>query len=493
MKDRATPAQSLTSGAIAMTVPVLSAGAANIIAAPFILSKIGIHNFGLWSLTLGIAQYAVLFDLGVSRAVLRFAALYHAQGDKQNERATLGCSALFVLALAGSLLMAISLMPEQLAHLLHTNDSGLAHRLFAMSIVVLITGLLGNILSSAAVGRGRMVAASIGSAFQRVGVTLGGVIALASHPNLEQLAFGSAIGGSAGLLFVACAIFIDEREIGIGPPNSRVLIQLVKFGLKSQAAAIADIVLFQSGKVLAGLIVGPAAAGIYDLSSRLTLGGKSVSGAVNGAISGHLTRLHAVENTEQIHQDYPRLLRGNALAGCFVMFLLFATASTLVPLWLGRPYPQVVLFVVTLCPAIALNNASGVASGLAYASNRLGLVLISLAFAIALFLIIQVPLAFLAGLEGIAVGAALVTASSAIFAALLIQRRSDIPASTFFRAISGPFAVALVAAGAAIPIGLLSAPVDRVSAVVPFCASALLFCGLFILLSWRLGYLPVRR
>ena len=82
--------------------------------------------------------------------------------------------------------------------------------------------------------------------------------------------------------------------------------------MKSQVAGAADVVLFQSGKLIAGIVIGPAAAGAYELGIRLIQGVQKFGGAAAVAINTHLTRAYATAGISGILAQYSRLTRRNA-------------------------------------------------------------------------------------------------------------------------------------------------------------------------------------
>lgn len=482
--------QSLKLGASAQTLPILFGYGANLIATPFVVANLGLTNFGLWALTGAIAQYGVLLDFGVSRAITRSVALYHAQEDEYKERAVVGGCVMIVGGL-GCFLMAFALLiPSQLGHLIGLRDAGLARILFISSIVVLITGLVGGMFSGASVGRGRMVASNIGIAVQRAGVVTSGVIAILINPTLAWFAVGSAVGGSIGLLLVLLAILVDEHEITIGIPRAVVMRDLISFGLKGQGIAVSEMVLFQSAKVLAGVIIGPAAAGAYELGSRLALGARAIAGSAANVLGAHLTRGYALKGVAEIRRDYARLVQRNAAVSNFGLLLLTATSFSVVPAWLGVNHIDVVWVVIVLTLVYTVNTSTAVTLAAAFALNQLGMVTVAALAGSLLAVALELPLGLIAGFHGILIGMALAIVISSLLGMALVHRRNGIPLTDFFEPLTGPFIVGGVSTALAILVGIFCFPTDRASAIVPFLCGAGIFCALYMALGWRLGYLP---
>jgi O-antigen/teichoic acid export membrane protein len=471
-------------------LPIFVGNAANLVSTPYVVTSLGLGNFGLWALTGTLAQYAVLLDLGVSRAVMRHVALYSARKDEASERSVIGGSLIFALAIGCFLLLFPILMPNQLSSLIGADDPALTRTLFFSAIAVLISGLIGSILMAASVGRGRTVAANIGVALQRFSVVVGGVVALLVKPTLGFFAVGSGIGGVFGLCAVVIAIYIDEREVKAGWPRANTMRTLISFGLKGQTLSVAEIAMFQSAKLLAGLMIGPAAAGAYELGSRLALGARSIATAASAVISAHLTRLFAAESGCGVWDEYPKLVQKNAAVCNFPLFLVAATAISAVPAWLGVQRVEVVWIVVGLSLACTFNVATAVSTAAMFAINRLGIVVTIVSIGSAFSIAIELILGLGAGFYGILVGMATSIMLSSCAAVVYIHWRNQISLRILINSLKGPFAIGWISTFVAMPVGLFFDPTDRTSALTPFLSTLLIFLFLYLIPGWKFGYLP---
>lgn len=482
--------QSLRIGISAQMLPITIGYGSNLIATPFILARLGIHDFGLWALTGAVAQYGVLFDLGVSRAIARYVALHHEQKDEARERAAVGAGVAVLLTI-GSLLTCVPLLfSPQLSRLLRIDDPNLTRALFLCSISVLISGLLGSMFTNASTGRGRIVAANIGITIQRAAVVIGGVIALITAPGLGSFAIGSALGGTFGLLVVLIAIWLDEREIRIGWPRKAVLADLISFGGKAQVIGAAEIVVLQSGKVMAGVVLGPAAAGVYEFGSRLALGAKAVASSASNVLSAHLTRQYARSGLAEIRRDYFRLVQRNAAVSICPLLLFTATSVSIIPAWLGVEDQRATWVLIVLTVAFSINASTGVTGAIAYALNQIGLLAIIASAEAVLSVVLASLFGLIAGFYGILVGIGLSIALSAIAGPVAIHRINRFPLSDYFRPLIGPFIVGGVSVLLAMPIGIITSPSDRASAVIPLLCGASVYGISYVTLGLRFGYLP---
>lgn len=484
------PIQSLKTGVLAQILPLVTGYGLNILATPYVVTQLGLHQFGIWSITGAIAQYAGLLDLGASRAVGRNVALFHSRGDVKNERAVLGVC-LTAVAILGALLCGLAtLVPKLMDRVLGTGDPALARFLLLSAIAMVIIGLTARMVAAASMGRGRQFAAGAGLSLLTLMQVSGGVIALALQPTLRSFASGSVIGTAGGLLTIIVIVLIDERRVSIGWPARGLAREVLTYGASAQMAAFGDMILLQSGKLIAGVMLGPTAAGVYELATRAAMGAQAFAAASAGALTPHLTRYFSQGGMNGILEHYEHLTRRNAVVSLFIPFLMTATAVTAIPLWLDSSKGQVEIVLLALLPGIAVNASTGVCTSTLAAIGRPHInAQVTVAAGVAQALI-AIALGNAFGFWGIALAFAFGVPIGKIAGVVYMQARAKIPMRLYLRGVRGPYFVAIVATCVAFPVGLIARPSDRLSALWPFVASTALFCAAYLLLSTRRNYLP---
>ena len=482
--------QSLKVGAIAQILPLVANYGANLLATPFVVTQLGMHDFGVWAMTGAIAQYASLLDLGAARAANRYVSLFHARGETTKDRSVVGICVGLALGLGAALYVIVFLAAGVVEKFFRAGDPALIRYLLLCSVTILVCGLVARILAAASFGRGRQLPPNLGLAMLGAAQVVSGVVALVFNPTLRSFGLGTAVGAAIGLCVVAVVIVVDEGRITIGLPRTDLAREIVGFGMKSQLAGAADVVLYQSGKLIAGIVIGPAAAGAYDLGIRLVQGVQAFGGAAAVAINTHLTRTYATAGMDGIRGQYLRLTRRNAAVAIFLPFLVGTTAFSVVPLWLGERHLAVITVLSALAFGVAVNVSTAVCSATMYAVGRAGLMGIEGAIFAAVSVLLAIPAAEAFGFNGLVAAYALWIVLGNLAGVWFMQSRVGISMRDFIRAVAGPFAVASVAAVAAAPISLLAAPDNRTDAITPFVLSSLVFCCIYLALAWRLGYLP---
>jgi O-antigen/teichoic acid export membrane protein len=471
-------------------LPLVAGYGTILLATPYVVSRLGIHDFGVWSITGAVAQYAAFLDLGVSRAANRYVALFHAKGDVRSEGAVVGIC-VTALVILWALLGSLALLTRSLVdHVLGTGNPELACFLLLCAVSIMIVGLLARVLAAASVGRGRQVPASIGVAILSALQAVGGVAALVVRPSLTAFAIGTVAGAVLGLGAVVTIILLDERRITIGRPGAALARAILSYGINSQVGAAGDLLLLQSGKLIAGIMVGPAAAGVYELASRLAVGAYALGAAPVSALTPHLTRCYVTRGMDGVLSEYERLTRRNTAVAIFVPFAMAATAFSAIPLWLGRDEPLVVFALLALLPGIAINGSTGVCTATLSAIGRPALIARVSVVAGVLQSAFTVTLGYTFGFVGIVVAIGVSVPAAKLIGLWWMQARIGLPMKLYFRGTCGPYAAGMIAMAIALPIGLLAAPDSRASAVWPFLASAVLFCAAYAVLGWSRDYLP---
>jgi O-antigen/teichoic acid export membrane protein len=471
-------------------LPIVVGYGIQLVTTPYVVIQLGLHDFGVWSITGAIAQYAALLDLGVSRAANRYVALFHAEGDTKGEGAVVGICVTTLLALGGLLTGLALVTSPYLDPVLGTDGAETARFLLLCAVSILIAGLLARVLAAASVARGRHVSAGIGVAMLSALQALGGVATLVVRPSLAGFAAGTVAGTLLGLLVVATIILFDERRITIGMPTAALTREILPYGIKSQVGAAGDILLLQSGKLVAGIMVGPAAAGAYELASRLAMGAQVFGAASTAALTPHLTRCYSTGGIDSISSQYEHLTRRNTVVAISVPFALAATAISAIPLWLGSSDGQVLLVLLALLPGIAINVSTGVCSSALMAIGRPAIIAHVTVAGGVLQLIFAVALGGIFGFTGIAFAFAVGLPAAKLFGLWYMQTRVGIPMKLYFHGVRGPYAIGIIAMLIALPIGVLTEPHNRESALWPFLASAVLFGATYALLGWSRDYLP---
>ncbi len=482
--------QSLKLGSAAQMLSIVAGYGIQLVTTPYVLARLGLHDFGVWSITGALAQYGALFDLGVSRAASRFVAISHAESDVRGEGRVVAVCVATLLAVGATLSALAAMTAQFVAPVLGLHDPAQARPLLLSAVAILIVGLLARVLAAASIGRGRTVPATMAVAVLSILQAVGGVVVLVFRPALLAFAYGTLAGISLGLAVVVGVILVDEGRLTFAFPNMRIAREIFAYGTVSQVAAAGDMLLTQSGKLIAGALIGPSAAGIYELASRPAMAAQVLGAASGTTLMPHLTRSYVTDGIGGILTQYEHLTRRSASVSLLVPFAMVATAVTAIPLWLGRGHEDVVWVLLAILAGISVNVSALTCSCTLLAIGRPAVIARITVIAGTLQVIVAVVATKFFGFVGLTVAIGIGVPVIKQVGLWFMRASAGIPQHLYFRSVRGPYAVALAATLAALPIGLLTMPQDRRSAVIPFMASTLVFLVVYVALGWNRGYLP---
>jgi O-antigen/teichoic acid export membrane protein len=465
---------SLRANTISQGLPVAAGYALNILSTPIVVHQLGLQAFGIWAITVAVAQYGAVFDFGISRSVTRFVALHHARQETRAERQVLTI-AIAVLASLGLLLLALAIPAGLLAEGLGAPDAGsnLAV-LAAAAVVVLVSGLLGRAFASLAFGRGRMVALNLALATSNGLMALTGVVALLIEPSLTSFALGTALGAVLGLLGVVIVLRVTEADLAFARPDASMFKEIAAFGLRGQSVLVADLVVFQSSKLIIGAVLGASAAGIYELGSRLALGGRTFGSLASTTLTPVITTTFSTDGIAGVREKYEALARRTVAWGAIWPLLVAGAGPSLIPLWLGDTPEESVLVVTALSFGFAINVATGTATVAALSVGRADVIARSALGTTVIFIIPVVPLTLAFGVPGAVLAVVTATVLGAAYGVHLSCAAVDASPRSYYRAIGWTTAGGLVAAAVSALVTATFFTEDRVAGAIGVIVSSLI-------------------
>lgn len=484
--------RSLFRNTAAQSAPTIAVFAFSIVLAPIMLSRLGLAQFGVWAVTGALAQYARLFDLGVTRSLARFVALYDAEGDRRGIEESVGVGILCVGVLGLIVLVAAVFAAPLLSDVLGVLDPAEMRIVLLSSVGILISNLFADVINAVPVGLREMgppnLAATIGTVVNFVASVV--VLSLStSLPDYAVVNFGATVValllGIVSLVYVWSAPFLRRPNLG----RAR---NIVSFGLKSQMITAAELVNVQTDKLIIATMLGPRVAGAYEIANRVVQG---VLGFGTMTLSAMIPTATAelVQRGKQVIEEFYSRYTQRTLAIALPMFgALCVSCPFLLVAWLGEMPPDTAQIVVLLSFAFSVSLTTGVAMTLVMSDGDPGLVAQTAILVVVLNVVSTIAVAPIFGLWGVLVATvgAEVTASSVFL--VRFHRRYGFGWRDFWRAVGPPAALTLVTA---IPFALLyvigiSLPTSRGPALLGALATGGTY-GLFCwLVASRLEMLP---
>jgi O-antigen/teichoic acid export membrane protein len=477
--------RSLFRNTAAQSAPTVTSFALSIVLAPIMLNRLGLAQFGIWAVTGALAQYARLFDFGVTRSLARFVALYDARGDRRGIEETLavGVAAVFLLGLVT--VTAAVLAAPLVSDVLGVLDSDQMRIVLLSSVGILLSALLADVVNAVPVGLRQMgppnVAATAGSVLNFVA----SVVVLVLSTSLPTYAVVNAGASIVSLLFCFAALAYVWSAPYLSRPKGERAREIVSFGLKSQMITAAELVNVQTDKLIIAAMLGPRTAGAYEIANRVVQGVLAFGTMTLSALIPTATAEIVERGRTVIEEFYSRYTQRSLAIALPLFGVLCVSCPFLLVAWLGERPPDTDQIVILLSFAFAASLTTGVAMTLVMADGHPGLVAQTAVLVVVLNVSSTLIVAPTFGLWGVLIAtfAAEVIASSVFL--VRFHRRYGFGWRDFWHAVGPPATLAFVAA---LPFALVylagvEIPSERGPAFLGLIATG----GTYGLICWLAG------
>lgn len=306
---------------------------------PLILAHVTLAEYGLWTVCFIVIGYLGMSAFGVSNVYIRYVADYSARQDTQAiERLVFtGISATTLLALP--LLGGLWLGLDGLVNLfnvpaeLHATARTLIFGTAAVMLLDLTLGASAYVLH----GLHRMAEQTLVwvASYCLEAVLI--VVLLLMGYGVAGLLWAFVIRyvfATAGHLWL-CRCYLPGLRLSATLWDRRVLPLFFRYGGVVQLSGILSMILYSIEKVIAGITLGVAATGLFDVAQKLPVMASQVTGSVSGAFLPAVAHHHSLGSTAAIQTLYLNGVRTVALLTGVAMGFLAAFAAPLLAAWIG--------------------------------------------------------------------------------------------------------------------------------------------------------------
>jgi O-antigen/teichoic acid export membrane protein len=325
----------------------------------FLLRHLGAEAVGIWSLVLATTSASRLADLGLSGSVVRFVAKYDALGDLNAVAEVIDTAAISLgTLLAGVLAVAYPLLNFAIELIVPASDVTQARLLLPYSLISLWVLAVGTVFQAGLEGSQRF-ALKNGIVVSTNLLYLLLVFAGVPLFGLLGLAYAQLIQAGAVLITTRIILGRAAKETTLIPRrwSKKRLIELISYGVKFQAASLANLFFDFTTKALLSRFGILADVAYYDMASRLVL---QVRGIIISAGQVMIPRLVAVSETNP--SDFNLLYRRTYDVLTYFAIAFFGSVICLAPLvsvlWLGGYNRVFVVYTYLLAVGWLLNSAS---------------------------------------------------------------------------------------------------------------------------------------
>lgn len=408
---------------------------------PFIIGKLGIEQYGLWSVVGSLAGYLGLLDFGIGGAFVKFISEYAERDDRPSARQVISFGMLFYAGIGLVFALPVGLLAPDIVHAFkmpaasYAGAATLLRVMFALLVLTMIVNVPGMVL----VAMQRMDIASRNNVLGYFAYAAATVVLL----KLGYGIYGIVASSAVQVLVTALLHFRSARncfgDLWHDPRrfDASIVRRLFGFGGWTQLTSIFQIVNLDVGRFIAAGIVSVASVGYYEIASKLAFLTRLFPSYL-------LNALLPAAAAADARGDQSRLRRIYAAGTRYQTFLTFASAGFLIAgadaivrVWLGRPYPFVSQIIFWLCLGYAVNGLTGVGTTVMRAAGRpkyeTGLTFVGAAVNLSA----TVVLARAYGIVGVAMATALGWLAGSVYFAIAFHRIRRTP---FWAEIGWPLA-----------------------------------------------------
>lgn len=314
---------------------------------PFILAWIGAERYGVWVLVMATGSYIAMLDAGVSAALVKYVAEYHAAGRFNDLNRMVWT--VFVLFLgAGATFLAVFVgLSNGIVRLLFditTTDAATVKALLAVVGGIYVLSLLGTVFYSVLIGIQRLDASTLIDMARLVVNVLTTLALLGMGWGLWALAAGWGMGVVIWAVWAGAWARRLVPSLGIPRAGIQMREYLARlFGLSASGLMVrlSGMAVSQIDKFLLAYFAGLRWVTFYDLAFGFVTQIRSLPGVVFAPFVPMASDLAARHDRASIETLFARGLR--YLNACGLPLYAFAVvfAPAIVTVWLGEGYAPV--------------------------------------------------------------------------------------------------------------------------------------------------------
>lgn len=339
-------------------VPFIAA----LIAVPLLVRGLGIERFGLLTLAWMITGYFGLFDLGISRAVTKYAADLEARGERTALRETIGTAMGMLLGLGAAAAVLVAAAAPFLSSLVLETSSRL-HAETTTSFIALAAAI--PFMLGSAGARGVLEAQQRFGLLNAIRIPIAiastaGPLAIVPHTqNLFPIALVLLIARIiefAVFIFILLRLFPGLRAC-MRPRMRAGRLLLGYGGWLTVTNIVGPVMTYLDRFIVSGLLGATAAAFYatpYDVVSRLAV----IPGSLLGAVFPALAAAHTSDE-QRFTALYKRTRRIITLLMTPLVLLIILGGGVFLNVWLGPAFAEQGTSVLRLLALGMLVNAIG--------------------------------------------------------------------------------------------------------------------------------------
>ncbi len=408
----------------------------SIVLTPYILSRLGDEEYGIWVLVGSFVMYVGLLDFGFATSFVKHVAEYDARGDREGVNGVLSAGLVFYLVFAVIVLAAASSLIDTLVGLLKI-PPGLEDKTRVVLQVAIIASLFANCMGvyhSIINGLQRMDISNGIMVFLSLWYGVGCVVAISLGFGLKGLAINQLVAQVIGI--VASVLFAYRLYPGLKFRWEGVRkygATLFRYGLNLHLSNMAAVANAHLDKLLVNWYTNPAHVALYDIGSRPPTLARSFPVLALSSLTPATSELGVRQGHEQLYELFGRVSKYVSVVA-FPLFLLMMLAShRIIEAWVGPGYDGAATVMQILSVGYLISVLAGpvfpLVQGMGRPEYQRNAEALSLGFNVVLSLI----LIHRYGFYGAPIGTAIAMSISSLYSLWSFHRFVERPLLSFLR------------------------------------------------------------
>lgn len=404
---------------------------------PFILHRLGSEAYGMWALTLSIAGYFSLTDLGVTNAAVRYIAHYRALQDWTNVNKTIGSTLFCFIGMALVCLLGSVVVSFYAPHWFKVSPDGVRTlRLLILNVgLISFLGFISVLPIQCVIAAQRQDVLNQWSAVTQILVAVltalglylgGGVLVLASLQLLNAAANG-IIGYVLSRSFFPQARFEPNWDKEQGK-------LLVSFASLATLIALASRMIYYTDTLVIASYLSVSAVAGYAIILKITEFLRGLVGAGTGVLGTFVSEQAALNNAGSLALMWSEGTKWSLVIVLPATAMVSFLGPEILYQWIGRHYVLEAIAMTWLCVGLSLDLAQSTAYQILMNSGRHKVLAILMIIEAVSNLTLSILLVQLWGVIGVAIATMIpLTIRSVIFYPLYMPRVTGLSLSEYLR------------------------------------------------------------
>lgn len=341
-----TPSRSLlVRGLFSNYVGIFFAIAVAFVMSPYLVHTLGDSAYGVWTILSALTGYLLVLDLGISSAIIKYAAKYRALDDKEALSEFVSSALIVYIGVALFIVVFTPVLIHFLIRYIDFDDS-LSH---LMPLLVFLTAV--NVVFTCF--RGLFEGIYMGLQRQDIQIALR-VLQLLTNSVLIYLVLEQGIGlvgmswAALGtqVFFLGIAAFIlyrqyPEIKIRLSKAKFATAKTAINFGKFTFLSMLANQMVFYTDAFIIGIFLSAAAVTYYTIAATLAEYSQLLVLGICSSFLPYFSGIQASSDKEDLYNAYVMSTKLAIGITCLLCVGIFVLGYSFLEIWMGKKYADI--------------------------------------------------------------------------------------------------------------------------------------------------------